>query len=107
MQTSYPVRKGFEKPLLIYGMQMDHFYLLLGIGVGLVVLVLLILYRCCTGSTSILVALIEIGLLAAAFFAALRSARKAATPKRYRFKKVQSFLSNRDLLNYLKRCPIN
>jgi len=106
MKTSYTVRKGFEKPLLLYGMQMDYFYALLGIGVGLVTLILLILYRWGTGSTSQFDALIQVGLLTVAFFAAIRWARKKAKPKKYHFNKTRSFLSNRDILTCLKKCPI-
>lgn len=101
MKRSYTVQKGLEKPLLLYGVKVEHFYGLLGVGVCLVILILMVLVGLFSGSTSKLSALIEIGLTTIIFFAAIRWARKQAKPKRYHFKNETRFLSNRDLLKYL------
>lgn len=102
MKNNFHVRKGLEKPLLIKGVQVEHYYLLLAIGTLIIFLSLSVLYGWLDDKTSTVSLVVQEGLLLGAFMVIYQWFKSKAIIKKYIFSKEISQLSNRDILNYLR-----
>jgi hypothetical protein len=99
----YIVKKGLESPLLIKGVQVRHYYYLIGIGVVLSILILFALYGWISDRSlgSLVICVAEVIFLVAVFVGLYLFFEKQANPKKYDFKNEVSFISNKDILSYL------
>lgn len=99
----YIVKKGLESPLLIKGVQVRHYYYLIGIGVVLSILILFALYGWISDRSlgSLMLCVAEVIFLVVVFIGLYLFFKKQANPKKYNFKNEVSFLSNKDMLKYL------
>ena len=96
------MRKGLETPLLIKGMQAKHYWLLMFLSIGAVLYQAGGLYGMVSGDQisfkGWIMQLIACGALLFFLWQYFLSLGK---PRRYKFRKQDSTLSNRDLLDYL------
>ena len=102
MKADFSVRKGLEKPLLINGLQVKHYYLLLGVGAIIAILLLFSLCEWLDDKTSKQTLMVQLVLLLGSFWMTYRWFRSKAIVKKYTFSKEICQLSNRDILNYLR-----
>lgn len=101
MKTIYKVRKGLETPLIIKGMlARDYwvFIILLCLFGGILAFGLSAMLM---GSMSWISWIIQLIVLGGGLFALFQYFQYKGKAKRYRFKEVESTLSNRDILDYL------
>ncbi len=102
MMAEFKVRKGMESPLLVYGFQLRHFYILLAILIAHAVLTGVLLMSLVGGGGSFfaIVAYFIIGIVAIGVLASFFSS-KANSPK-HSFNKRISQVTNRDFLEQLR-----
>ena len=101
MKKVYKVRKGLETPLVIKGMlARDYwvFVILLCLLGGILAFGLSAMFM---GAMNWITWVIQLIVFGGGLFALLQYFLYKGKAKRYRFQKVESTLSNRDLLDYL------
>ncbi len=99
----YVVKKGLESPLLIKGVQVRHYYYLIGIGLLFSIIILFALYGLVADRStgSLIICASEILFFLVMFIGIYKFFKKHANPKKYNFKEEISFISNKDILQYL------
>lgn len=103
MSRKLKIRKGLESPLLIRGMQVQHYYLLIAVSVVLAFIVVLILLTAVksqnSGSFALLLLVLAIGLTILFFLWQLL--KRKGKIKRYDFPRRERTLTNRDIMSKL------
>lgn len=99
---NYKVRKGLESPVIIKGMQVRHYWTLVILSVVCALYLTLALYIMLTGGMHWFAWLIQMVITGVALFILREYFRSKGRIKRYKFSKVESTLSNRDLIGYLQ-----
>lgn len=99
----YVIKKGLERPLLIKGVQVRHYYYLIGIGLVFSIIILFALYNMVSerSISSLTICMAELLVLLGVFYFLYQYFKKHANPKKYDFKNEISFISNKDILRYL------
>lgn len=97
--AKFPIRKGLDTPLLIFGVTAQNFYLLLLIAGGLLLLLTLLGFAMIESNKLEFVGVLMISLMGYYFLWKILC-KKSKTPRR-KFNSQKTTITNRDTLKYL------